>query len=215
MTSPMPLPVQADIDLLTKLDKEAAIYINCTKPADGADVALNPATGAPAGGTWIGVTQDMAEWAYKPTVTGMKIEQTNIEVAPRNTAEVVNLTFKAAKAVYSNLQLALPSSTLTTNAGATTTAGSRTLAIGGKSDIATQCVVLVSNIGTYVYMSTTVQLYEWFVMYNAVTADGVKVPYLRNATRMYQLNLQGWGDATRTVGDQLCKVGFQFDPANP
>lgn len=205
----MPQPTQTELDSLTSLAGEAAIYINCTKPADGADVALTD--GVPAGGTWVGMTQDAAEWSYKPTISGVKIEQTNLEVAPRITDEELTLSFKAAEAVYDKLKLALQGATFTDTPNTGTTPGKRTLSVGGLTQITTQCVVLVSKIGSYVYMATTVNLYEWFVLYNAVSVDGVKVPYQRNATRMLQISLKGYGDPTRTVGDHLGKWGAQYD----
>lgn len=211
MTAPMPLPVQADIDNLNQLKGEAAIYINCTKPADGADVALST-VGVPAGGTWIGVTQNAAKWTYKPTVTGMKIEQTNLEVAPRITDEMLTVDFTAAEAVYTNLNVAIVGGTLATTAGSGTTPSKHTIAMGGLSSLTPITVVLVSNIGSYVYMSTTVQLYEWLVIYNACSVSGVPVSYQRNVTRVYAITLQGYGDPTRTVGDHLGKYGVLFNP---
>jgi hypothetical protein len=208
----MPTITATQLGRLNRLIKEAAIYINCTKPADGADVALT--AGVPAGGTWVGLTQDAAEWDYTPTISGIKIEQTNLEVAPRITDEQVQLTFKTVEAVSDKLALAIgPGGTLTNTAGATTTPSKNTIAMGGKSDVTTQTVVLVSQIGTYTYMGTPVTLYEWFVIYNAVSATGAKVSFKRNETRMVQVTIKGYGDPTRTVGDQASKYGAMYDPS--
>jgi hypothetical protein len=87
------------------------------------------------------------------------------------------------------------------------------LMVGGKIDAITQCVALVSKIGTYSYMGTTVVLYEWVCVYEAMSVDGVKLDWKRGENRMVEITITGYADVTRSEGDQLYQLGQLAQPA--
>lgn len=206
----MPLATAAQIAEMNKLIHEAAIYTNCTKPADGADVVLT--AGVPAGGQYAGITSGETKWTYKPTMTGDLINEATGMVAFRKTDEVASVDFMMAVGDYKGIKLAFQDAVSTTTVGSGATPTVNTLSVGGKFEVTPQCVVLVAQVDTFLNMSTTIVCYEWLVVYNAISENGVEHAYKRNQTRMVKVTLKAIADPTRTAGDQLLKYGFQENP---
>jgi hypothetical protein len=201
----------AQVQTLRNMVGQGEIYSGCTKPATNTAIALT--AGVPAGGTSVGLTSGPASLDYKPEFKGVEIEQAYGEVAPRVTKESVTLKFKCAESTYDKLQLALQTATHATTAGSGATPTKNTLYIGGLTFFNDQCICLVSNIGSYVYMATTVQLYEWVCIYSAMSVSGLKLDWKRGETRMVEVEITGYADVTRNEGDQLFQIGQQKDPS--
>lgn len=185
---------------LKKFIGQGEIYVGVTAPA--ANTALALTAGVPATGTDVGLTSGEATLTYKPTFTGVSIEQTTGEVAPRVTNETVELKFMAAEAVVANIGLALQTGT-----SHTTTGPGRTFyTVGGKVFFSNQCVVLVSP---FVDDGTGNTWYEWVCLYSAMSVQGLVLKYKRNDTRMIEVTFTGYPDPTRPVGDQTFQIGQQ------
>lgn len=210
----------AQLESLRRFIGQGEVYYDVNTPASDFDpilfVAGSPgvpqissgATAAPS----VGLTSGPASLEYKPEFKGVEVEQANGEVAPRLTKESVTLKFKMAEATYDRLKLALQTATLTTTTGSGVTPTTRLLSMGGQTFFPTQCIALVSPIGTYTDSSTVVELFEWVALYQALSVDGVKLDYKRNETRMVEVTITGYADVTRGVGDQLFQIGQDEDP---
>jgi hypothetical protein len=207
---------QAQVDSLKRFIGQGEIYLNCEKPADMTALVLTAGVPKDVGGTQdaasVGLTNGPASLEYKPEFKGLEVEQAFGELAPRLTKETVTLKFKCAEATYDRIKAALPMSTLVSVVGTGTTPTSNVLLVGGKIDATTQCIVLVSKIGTYVNGGTTVQLYEWVCLYEAMSVDGVKLDWKRGENRMVEVTITGYADVTRSEGDQLFQIGQLADP---
>jgi hypothetical protein len=210
------MPVtQAQVDALNKFIGQREVYTGVSKPADGAAMGIAQSTGVPTGGASVGLTSGPATLEYKPEFKGVEVEQAYGEVAPRVTKESVTLKFKCAEATYERIKLALQTGTLTTTAGAGATPTKQLLSVGGKTFFASQCIALVSPLGTYfdsVGMAD-VPLWEWVCIYEAMSVDGLKLDWKRGETRMVEVTITGYADVTRSEGDQLFQLCQQEDPS--
>jgi hypothetical protein len=208
---------QTQVDSLKRFIGQGEIYLNCKKPDDMTALTLTGGVPKAADGTTdatsVGLTNGPASLEYKPEFAAIEVEQAFGEIAPRLTKESVTLKFKCAEATYDRIQAALSTSTLVSVAGAGANPTSNVLTVGGKIDAATQCVVLVSKIGSYSHMSTTVDLYEWVCLYEAMSVDGVKLDWKRGENRMVEVTITGYADVTRSEGDQLFQLGQLAQPA--
>lgn len=204
---------QAQLDLLNSAIAQGEIFTGCTKPV--ADFTKFTFTaGVPAGGASVGMTNGPAVFKYAPTYAGVNIEQTMGEVAPRIQKEAVTLSFTCAEDTAARIKLACTNGTLVNTPGATNVPTTDVLYVGGQILGSTPtCVVLVSKTGSFVYMGTTVGLYEWVGIYSAIVTDGYEVSFKLGETRMVKLTMTAYADVTRGAGDQFFQHGFMTTPS--
>lgn len=210
------MPVATETQLQTLRDNiaEANIYVGCTKPADFTPITIS-SIGVPTGGVWVGLTSGPTVFTYKPDVKGSEIEQVYGEVEPHVVKETASLKFKCAEASFLSIQLATQTGTAVTTAAVGAVPGTQTLFVGGKIFHNTQCVVLISDIGSFAYMSTTVKLYEYVVFYKVMSVTGILNTYKRGEPRMITVDFNAYPDATRATGDQMYQHGKLVGPSSP
>lgn len=206
------MPITAEqVAALKKNIGAATIYTGVTKPADKTPVTLT--AGVPTGGTSIGMTSGPATFEYKPEYADVQVEQSLAPVAPRITKESVTLKFRSAEAVFNTLKLAIQSGDTVSTSGVAPAPDLDIIYVGG--DIFAndpQCVALVTEIGHFTHMSTEYTLYEFIVLYEVLSVEGVSVNFKLGETRMVDVTLTGYADVTRPVRDQLFQWGRQADP---
>jgi hypothetical protein len=215
------------VSTLRQFVGQGEIYLDVLNPATNAPMAFLALTGANSGkpkdatvitnpATSVGLTSGPASLDYKPEFKGVEIEQAYGEVAPRVTKESVTLKFKCAESTYDKLQVALQTGTLDFDDNvAGIVPDSNTLYVGGLTFFDAQAIALVSNIGSYFDSGsmTTIDLYEWLLLYNAMSVSGLKLDWKRGETRMVEVEVTGYADVTRNEGDQLFQIGQLSTPA--
>lgn len=223
--------IQAALPMSTLQQDTTATGI--ADPTTAPTLAHAPAsTGLAAGDYHVAYAFITANGVTKPTpdatvtiIAGDNITTTALGALPGGVTGVVwYLSVAANNATMKQIAQAADGSTQTFTtlpaAGAAspqpvnTTGGANRnmLMVGGKIDAVTQCVALVSKIGTYTYMATTVTLYEWVCLYEAMSVDGVKLDWKRGENRMVEVTITGYADVTRSEGDQLFQLGQMASP---
>lgn len=213
---------------------QGEVYINVKVPEAGATAAdcgpllfVDPAPGDPETGIpqktgmttaadYVGLTSGPATWEAKPEWKGIEVEQANGEIAPRVTKEMVTLKFTMAEAHYRNLRIAMQTGTAISIAGTAGAPDKELTVSGGKIFFDPICVAVVSPIGSYMDTQPTPALhnmFEWVVIYEAISTEGVKVEYKRNQTRLVEVTLTGYASVGRPEGDQLYQHGQDKDPS--
>ncbi len=201
----------AQVAALKKNIGAATIYTGVTKPADQTPITLT--AGVPTGGVDVGMTSGPATFEYKPEYADVQVEQSLAPVAPRITKETVTLKFRSAEAVFNTLKLAIQSGNTASTTGVAPAPDLDIIYVGG--DIFAndpQCVALVTKIGSFTYMSTDYDLFEFIVLYEVLSVDGVSVAFKLGETRMVDVTLTGYADVTRPIRDQLFQWGRQGTP---
>jgi hypothetical protein len=215
------MPVAStQVDALKKFIGQGEIYYNVGKPTSfaaitfgaGANAKIPQKQDGTTNADSVGLTSGPATLEYKPEFKGVEVEQAYGEVAPRVTKETVTLKFKCAEATYTRIKLALQTGTLTTDVGAAGDPTDQLLSVGGKTFFSSQCIALVSDLGTYDNAGTPVDIWEWVAIYEAMSVDGLKLDWKRGETRMVEVTITGYADVTRSEGDQLFQIGQLEDP---
>jgi hypothetical protein len=213
---------------------QGEVYINVKAPLAGATAAdcgpllfVAPGAGEPETGIpqrtdaitaadYVGLTSGPATLEYKPEWKGIEVEQANGEIAPRVTKEMVTVKFTMAEAHYTNLRIAMQTGTAVSIAGAAGAPNKELTVTGGGIFFDPICVAIVSPIGSYTDTQPTPaphNLFEWVVIYQAISTEGVKIEYKRNNTRLVEVTLTGYADVSRPVNDQLYQHGQDVDPS--
>jgi hypothetical protein len=120
---------------------------------------------------------------------------------PASTAYVVvtvdDATGQNIAVKVDNVQLEVP--LVGTAATAAPYVGHKALFVGGRSDVTTLTVVLMSQ-------QTDRSYYNSVVLYDAYVSDGASVPFKKGETRQFGVTFTGVPDLTRTAGDQLFQI---------
>lgn len=212
---------------------QGEVYINVKPPVAGttaetagpllfvAPGAGEPETGIPqkvgviTAADYVGLTNGPASIEYKPEWKGVEVEQAYGEIAPRVTKETVQVKFRMAEAHYTNLRRAIQTGTTVSIAGASGAPNKELTVVGGKIFFDPTCLAIVSPIGSYTDTQPTPalhKLYEWVVLYSAISVEGVKLEYKRGETRMVDVTFTGYAEVSRPEGDQLFQLGQDVDP---
>ena len=201
----------------------ALLWVNVTKPADGAFLLVSGnVTGATdqriygpvlytVSGTFIGSTIGDSTMAYKCSFVDIRTETSLSTVEKVLNTEDARVNAAVAELTAENIRDTLPGSYWNQPVATVTTATDplmpgRTqhrLTVGGLRLVAPQCIAMISAgrriglAGPFSYV---------FCGYNAVSTEGFEAPYSRGRETVWRASFEMIADTARSVGDQLFQL---------
>lgn len=192
------------------------VYMGTTAPAAGQHINL-PATGIPATGTEVGLTEGEAVFTYEVTYFEVNAEQSLAPVEVFATEESAQLEFTMKEYIQANIEdffntmLATGVDAVPTDAGTPVYTdiyeGGRILGLAaGAGEVTLQSCILVAPIPN---TSAVAQRYTYIMLYQAYQSEAAAVRYTKSGDSLMKVTMKAIADLTRGDTSTLFQVAVE------